>query len=189
MSDRLDHHRVNDEATLAAALRALPHVPPPCNAWPRLSARIQRRRRARRVACITVPAALAAGVALAFVGPQLATRARSLRPSVPRTAMAAPAARSPDVASLQTRSVRLQAWVATLDREGPPLNSEALATAVTLQDRIGLIDLQLSAARHRGTSASLWLQRIDLLQRLGMLHLRPYTVAREAPATHPIITL
>ena len=47
MHDRLDHHGMNDmndEASLTAALRALPASAPPQDAWRNLSARIGRRR-------------------------------------------------------------------------------------------------------------------------------------------------
>ena len=63
---------------------------------------------------------------------------------------------------------------------GVSLAGLAIAQAVALQDRIGLIDLQLSASPDRVISASLWQQRIELLQRLGALHLQPYAVADHA---------
>ena len=44
------------------------------------------------------------------------------------------------------------------------------------------IDLQLSAATDPAIRASLWQQRIALLQQLGLLHLQPYTVAERARA-------
>jgi hypothetical protein len=66
-----------------------------------------------------------------------------------------------------------------LDADGAPLNGRALAQAVALQDRIGMIDLQLSAARDPATLTDLWQHRITLLQRLGLLHLQPYEVAEQ----------
>ncbi|HEY8230462.1 MAG TPA: hypothetical protein VIG31_08420, partial [Rhodanobacteraceae bacterium] len=75
-----------------------------------------------------------------------------------------------------------QAWVQTLDRNGALLDGRQLTQAVALQDRIGLVDLQLSAARNPSTTADLWQQRITLLQQLGLLHLQPYLVAAQRPA-------
>lgn len=192
MHDRLDHHRMNEDAALAAALRALPAAAPPVEAWAQLVARTRRRRTARRILWTGLPAALAAGIALFIVWPQATlhrdapTPARIARSSAhPPTVQATPQHATPaaNVAALQTSSAQWQAWVQNLDRNGAPLDGRALASAVTLQDRIGLIDLQLSAARNPATTADLWQQRITLLQQLGLLHLQPYLVATQSSAT------
>lgn len=193
MHDRLDHHgmndNMNDEASLAAALLALPACEPPHDTWPALAAHLRRRRTVRKAVWFTLPAAFAAGIALAW--PHLHLRAplpapvRIAQPAAPgatRPSATKPSAIKPvtEVAALQTSSGQWQAWVQKLDRTGAPLDGRALATAVTLQDRIALVDLQLSAARNPATVASLWEQRITLLQQLGLLHLQPYMVAEQA---------
>ena len=185
MHDRLDHHGMNDEASLTVALRALPASVPPQEAWRNLSARIGRRRTVRRTVWFTLPAAFAAGVALAFAWPHLHLRAPSPPPA--RAAQAASSAKpdtqlAPDVVALQASSAQWQNWVQSLSHDGAPLDGRALASAVALQDRIGMVDLQLSAARSPATAAGLWQQRITLLQQLGLLHLQPYMVAEQ---THP----
>ncbi len=190
MHDRLDHHGMNggmnNEASLTAALRALPACEPPHDTWPALAAQLRRRRTLRKTVWFTLPAAFAAGIALAFAWPHLHLRAplpTPVRIAQPTAAAATrPSAAKPvtDVAALQTSSEQWQAWVQNLDRTGAPLDGRALATAVTLQDRIALVDLQLSAARNPATVASLWQQRITLLQQLGLLHLQPYLVAEQA---------
>ena len=197
MHDRLDHHGMNgmsDEAALAAALRALPSATPPEQAWRNLSARIGRRRSVRRTVWFTLPAAFAAGIALAFAWPHLHLRTPSPAPAhVAQTpATAKPEARRPlpDVAALQARSTQWQSWVQSLSRDGAPLDGRALASAVALQDRIGMVDLQLSAARDPATAAGLWQQRITLLQQLGLLHLQPYAVAEQTgPARNRVISM
>ena len=190
MHDRLDHHRMNEDTELAEALRALPAETPPADTWQRLASRTRRRRNVRLALWSGLPAALAAGIALAVVWPHLDLQrgmpapVRIAQPSTlpqataPETtpSHAAPAA---DLAALQASSRQWQAWVATLDRDGAPLDPQALAQAVSLQDRIGLVDLQLSAARDPASAAGLWQQRITLLQRLGLLHLQPYAVAQQ----------
>lgn len=190
MHDRLDHHRMNDEASLAAALRALPPCEPPHDTWPALAAQLRRRRAVRKTVWFTLPAAFAAGIALAFAWPHLQLRQSMPAPvriaspaaaNAPRDPHAAKPA-APDIAALQASSAQWQTWVQNLDRNGVPLDGRALASAVSLQDRIGVVDLQLSAARNPATVASLWQQRITLLQQLGLLHLQPYTVADQ---THP----
>lgn len=196
MHDRLDHHGMNDmndEASLTAALRALPAATPPQDAWQNLSVRIGRRRTVRRAVWFTLPAAFAAGIALAFAWPHLQLRAPMPPPArvaqTPATAKPATQA-APDVAALQASSAQWQTWVQNLSRNGAPLDGRALASAVALQDRIGMVDLQLSAARNPAAVASLWQQRITLLQQLGLLHLQPYTVAEQAhPARNSAIPM
>jgi len=199
MHDRLDHHGMNDmnemsdEASLAAALRALPASTPPQQAWRNLSARIGRRRTVRRTVWFTLPAAFAAGIALAFAWPHLHLRTPAPPPArvaqAPSTAKPATQPAS-DVAALQASSAQWQNWVQSLSRSGAPLDGRALASAVVLQDRIGMVDLQLSAARSPATAAGLWQQRITLLQQLGLLHLQPYMVAEQThPARNRVISM
>jgi hypothetical protein len=189
MHDRLDHHGMNemsDEASLAAALRALPASAPPHEAWRHVSARIGRRRTVRRTVWFTLPAAFAAGIALAFAWPHLHLHAPLSQAAriaqAPTTAQQPDTRPAADVAALQASSAQWQNWVQSLSRDGAPLDGRALANAVALQDRIGMVDLQLSAARSPAAAADLWQQRITLLQQLGLLHLRPYMVAEQ---THP----
>lgn len=191
MHDQFDQQRMKDEAALAAALRALPDAAPPPEGWERLSARIARRHRARTRLRVALPAALAAGVAIALAMPHL-WPAHAPQPSAPRVAQQAPApahASEAGLAALRTRSQHLQEWVRTLDHDGVPLTGDALAGAVALQDRIGLVDLQLSAATDPATRASLWQERNLLLQQLGLLHLQPYTVAEHTQATRNETTI
>lgn len=185
MHDRLDHHRMNEDAPLAAALRALPDSAPTPDVWPELAARIRRRRAMRKTVWFTLPAAFAAGIALVLAWPRVHSSAPSPVPGrVVQTPSAASAETAPGLAALQTSSRQWQAWVQNLDRDGAPLDGRQLAQAVALQDRIGLVDLQLSAARKPATLADLWQQRIALLQQLGLLHLQPYRVAEQAPTDH-----
>ena len=191
MHDAHDRQRMkgdSPDAALAAALRALPPASPPRDGWERIASRIARRRRTRNTVRIALPAALAAGIALVFGLPHM----RPTPAPAPRVALQQgnpPRAARSDLDALRARSQRLQAWVRTLDQGGAPLNGDALAGAVALQDRIGLVDLQLSAATDPATRASLWQQRIALLQQLGLLHLQPYTVAEHTRAVADSTTI
>lgn len=186
MHDRLDHNPMNDDASLAAALRALPTSTPMRDAWPQLASRIRRRGVVRKTIWFTLPAAFAAGMALTLAWPHLHRSASSPAPA--RVAMQssghAATSAAPDIDALQASSQQWQAWVQKLDLNGTPLDGRQLTQAVALQDRIGLVDLQLSAARNPSTTADLWQQRITLLQQLGLLHLQPYLVAAHRPANN-----
>ena len=178
MHDEARHQHVNGDPALAAALRALSAAVPPPDGWPQLAARIARRRRTRAMLRIAVPAALAASMAIAITLPHLwPARTPVAPPGVAQHAPVPARASGTELNALRAQSQRLQAWVQTLDRNGGPLNGDALAGAVALQDRIGLVDLQLSAATDPATRASLWQERNLLLQQLGLLHLQPYSVA------------
>ncbi len=187
MHDEFDRQRVNSDAALAAALRALPPSTPPRDGWERLAVRVGHRRRVRTTLRIAIPAALAAGVALA-IGLSHLQPAPSPTLRVAQQAATSHASGT-QLDALRMRSQRLQDWVQTLDRGGAPLDGDALASAVALQDRIGLVDLQLSAATDAATRASLWQQRIALLQQLGMLHLQPYAVAERTRDTRHDTTI
>ncbi|MGH8191222.1 MAG: hypothetical protein ACREP2_07220 [Rhodanobacteraceae bacterium] len=182
MHDGPDHHRMNewnDDDALATALRALPAAHSTPDAWPALAARIQRRRRARTTVWFTLPAAFAACLALALLWPRATLHAPAPVELAQPAGTAVQAPDDPNIAALQASSRQWQAWVQKLDADGAPLNGRALAQAVALQDRIGMIDLQLSAARNPATVGNLWQRRITLLQRLGLLHLQPYAVAEQ----------
>jgi hypothetical protein len=192
MHDGPDYHHMNDDnddASLAAALRALPATCPDRDAWPALAARIRRRRRTRRAVWFTLPPAFAACLALALLWPHGTAHAPTPVQHAQPTGAHVQAPADADLTALQASSRQWQTWVQNLDADGAPLNGNALAQAVALQDRIGMIDLQLSAARDPATLADLWQHRISLLQRLGLLHLQPYEVAEQGRShvTHTTI--
>ncbi|MGH8215080.1 MAG: hypothetical protein ACREPZ_05250 [Rhodanobacteraceae bacterium] len=192
MHDRPDHYRMNaenDDDALAAALRALPAAYSNRDAWPELAARIRRRRRTRRTVWFTLPPAFAACLALALLWPHGSVHAPAPVQLAQTAGGSTQAPAAADLAALQASSSQWQTWVQNLDDHGAPLNGRALAQAVSLQDRIGMIDLQLSAARDPTTLTDLWQHRITLLQRLGLLHLQPYAVAEHTRATPDETTL
>lgn len=195
MHDRLDHDpmkydpRKDDprdphEAALGAALRALPASAPGRDLWPEMAARVRRRGTVRKAVWFTLPAAFAAAIALTFAWPQFHRHAAppAFTPVVAQSSSHAATPVVNGIDALQASSQQWQAWVQKLDRNGAPLDGRQLTQAVALQDRIGLVDLQLSAARDPSTTARLWQQRITLLQQLGLLHLQPYLVASQRPA-------
>jgi hypothetical protein len=190
MHDRHDHDRMNDDAGLAVALRALPAATPPHDAWPLLAARARRARRRKHGWRIAIPAALAAALALAIVLPDWP--ARNAATTMPATAACADCGKAAPIAgdeaaaqAWRTRSQRLQAWVHELDDGGAPLGGVALARAAELEDQIGLVDLQLGAGADAATQATLWHQRVVLLEALAMVRLSPSALATSDPHAVP----
>ncbi|HEY0178396.1 MAG TPA: hypothetical protein VGC30_02050 [Dokdonella sp.] len=164
----------NPEAALSAALRALPDAAPQPDLWPALARELAPpRRRLRRA----LPAALAAGVALALA---LAYRA------VPRgdaPAAAAPAAiaaaPSSELDRLQLRSQALEHRIAGLAQT--PQEGRDLMAAVEIEDLIGLVDVQLDAARGDDDALPLWRQRVALLEDLATIRGGAYALAVAEP--------
>ncbi len=191
MQDRLDHHRMNDDAALGKALRALPAGAPARDTWPDLAARIRHRHVVRRTAWFSLPAAFTVGIALTLAWPYIHPRGPAPAPvRIAAQPAVADAGTAPKLDALQASSRQWQAWLQKLERNGAPLDGRQLSQAVALQDQIGLVDLQLSATRNPANAGDLWRQRIALLQELGLLHLQPYSVAaRTQPTRTPGTTM
>jgi len=173
MMNRTPNHPESDPAALGRALRNLPGHTPQDGTWQRIRARAERNRRRRRMARTVLPLALAASLLVALgVGHALhqhpsATLAGSRSDSP--AAHVAITNQGETLDQLQEHSMRLERWLAELRTHGAPLQGRALASAVGLQDRIGLVDLQLAAPGSSGDRRALWQQRIRLLQDLAML--------------------
>lgn len=172
MMNRTPFHHEHEPNALGKALRNLPGRAPDARTWERIRARAAARQRRRRLLQAGLPLALAASLLIAL-GIGYSLHARGPAP------LAGPAKASPakisvnqngvTLAQLQSHSMRLEQWLGELRASGAPLQGPALASAVSLQDRIGLIDLQLAAPGTAGDRRALWRQRIHLLQDLAML--------------------
>ena len=174
-----DGHAMNPTDPLATALRALPQATPPDDLHARLTRTLRARRTRRRW---LVPATLAASVVLGLLllgqpwtdrdpsGAQLAT-----------TSTPAPSANT-ELASLQAYSQRLESWLAEISDDAPRDARNLMATA-ELEDLVGLVDVQLSAARSASESLPLWRQRVALLEDLAAVRSEPFTLAAESART------
>jgi hypothetical protein len=159
--------RPND-AALAAALRALPDAAPMPDLWPELARSIDAgRRRPWRYA---LPVALAAGIALALVLPNLMHReATPAQPAAPVASVTAPAAeKSDELSQLHTRSQSLERWIAAVAARAPQDGRDLMA-AVEVEDLIGLVDVQLGGAHTDADALPLWRQRVALLEDLAAI--------------------
>ena len=204
------------EMKLGEALRALPLATPGRDGWPALAAQLASSRasarRPRRAWRYGVPLALAAGLALALVVPNLLRRSPS--PSVTTIATVAPATTSSTVngaigvdaanmtnatniqtqegaeaqlAAAQTRSQALERWLRDTRHAASPLPSQDLVAASEIENLIGLVDVELAAAPVR--ALPLWQRRVALLEDLTALRYSNYRLAETASTTASIDTL
>jgi hypothetical protein len=190
MSDR------NRQLNLAEALRALPLAAPERSAWPELAAKLQRNPvelRTERVRRFVVPAALAAALIGVFIFVQQPRESRtpeqtaSHTPAIPATVAPASASSSANstqadeksaaqLAALQQRSQNLERWLHDTGNAAAPLQGQDLAAATEIENLIGLVDVELAAPRE-AQDASLWQQRVALLEDLSALRYSNYQLA------------
>ena len=167
MSGRNALNDRSNDASLAAALRALPDAAPAPDLWPDLARSLEARR--RRPWRYAVPMALAAGIALALVLPKLANRdATAPQPATPVANVAAPAADIDELSQLHLRSQSLERWIAAVAARAPQDGRDLMA-AVEVEDLIGLVDVQLGGAHTKADALPLWRQRVALLEDLAAI--------------------
>lgn len=177
------------DTSLAAALRALPESAPQPDLWPELAQALLQRRR-RRVWRYVLPAAIAAGVAIALLLPRSAVR-EDTTPHVVSTPTTTPSPASQststqavpaqELAQLHQRSQTLERWIAAVAARAPQ-DSRDLMAAVEVEDLIGLIDVQLGGARGDGDALPLWRQRVALLEDLATIRGNAFALAENGDA-------
>ena len=191
MSDR----NARTELSLAQALRALPLAAPQRDGWQTLAAELapQMRKPARRR--FAIPAAIAAGVlALAAtlllarwherVPPQVATVAPAAASNVANSANVANGTNGnltavdpqAQLTALESRSQQLERWLSETRAAAAPLPGQDLAAVAELEDLIGLVDVELTAAPRRD-ALPLWRYRVNLLEDLTALRYSNYRLA------------
>lgn len=171
---------------LAHALRALPDAAPQPDLWPRLQRTLEQRRRWRRA----LPVALAAGLLAMVLMPRLLTHdaVAPVRHDPTASSAAVPATvhtgAATDIEALRVRSRMLERWIAAVSAHAPQ-DSRDLMAAVEIEDRIGLLDLQIDASRNPGEAAPLWRRRVDLLETLATVRAGAALAARSDASTTP----
>lgn len=173
-------HAMKPTDPLGAALRALPQATPPGDLRAQLARTLQARRTRR---CWRVPAALAASILLGLLllGRPWTDRGMSAsRTGVDLATKSVPAASvNTELASLQAYSQRLESWLAGISDDAPR-DGRNLMAAAELEDLVGLVDVQLSAARSASESLPLWRQRVALLEDLAAVRSEPFSLAAES---------
>ena len=172
MSDRDGTLNSDPDRALASALRALPDAAPQPDLWPDLARALHQRQHPRRARYL-IPAALAAGLALALLWPHAAIR--QTVPDAPPTVVVDTTARD-EITDLHQRSQALERWIAAVTARAPQ-DSRDLMAAIEVEDLIGLVDLQLGAARDNDDALPLWRQRVALLEDLATIRIGEYAIA------------
>ena len=179
MAGRNDLDTHSSDAALAAALRALPESAPEPDLWPELRRSLDTRRSRLRWR-YALPAALAAGIALAVLLPRWsAHEIEATRPTTPVSGIPATAsAMSPadELAKLHQRSRTLERWIAAVAARAPQDGRDLMA-AVEVEDLIGLVDVQLGGTRGDADALPLWRQRVALLEDLAAIRGNAFTLA------------
>jgi len=147
----------------AARLRALPALRPSRNQWNVIATRLAAEKRTRRRRWAAVGAvALAASVALAVVGRDLAK---------PKSADASEA-----IAAAMDRSQRLERTLERYKPDSRVVDGFTAGVAERIEDRIGAIDQQLQAAQlldqvqQQKVMLNLWRERVGLMGALVDVH-------------------
>jgi hypothetical protein len=181
---------MNTQESLARALRELPLDEPPADLFASIAASLQARRsRWRRL----IPLGLAAGVALGLLLVRGEWSALAPEPtalsSINASATLAEPSASSELQRLSEYSRRLETWLAATP-EGAPRDGRSLMAAAELEDLVGLVDMQLSAARDVDESLPLWRQRVALLEDLAAVRSEPAAfgvVATQGSELNPIL--
>ncbi|MGC8763788.1 MAG: anti-sigma factor family protein [Acidobacteriota bacterium] len=172
--------RLKELKAVREALRGLPALEPPRDLWPSL--RRQLPEAGPRAALKALWAAAAAAVLLGAVWLGL----KGFRLSAPEapvsTAAEGSAEPSPEeIAGLVAESQRLEAILKRLEAGAPVLKGSTAAAIAEIQDRIALVDLQISLLqgtnKDRTILARLWKERVGLLGSLVEMHLFRHAVS------------
>jgi len=151
-------------------LRELPELAPPAGVWERVLEAVGERAAARHFR----RRALAAATVIVFAASPLIYVATLDRAEPPTLFVAVQPARVPgegtSYAPLVAESARLERLLADLPAPRPLMAGTAAGTVVGLEDRIALIDAQLSYAAARDLAPpyreALWGERVELMNAL-----------------------
>jgi hypothetical protein len=178
MSDQRGTARMTTHTTLGDALRALPLATPPADGWSTLQSTLRGTiatpMRARRPWRTLLPAALAAGLAIAIL---LVPRGKEPEPTVAAVTTApAPSAKT-ELVRLRDQSQQWEDWLREVNRRPVPLHGSDLMAVTEIEDMIAMIDMQLAAGGDDAATTALWRQRVALLHDLGAIRTSAYSLA------------
>ena len=160
-----DGDGVNHPDAFGHALRALPLAVPPHDLWPALERSLAPARRRRWL----VPTALAASFLLGLVWMRTVPREAGDAAGAPNMPVATATTASPsEIEQLRAQSHQLERWLAARPAQSA-LDAPTLMAAAEVEDLVGFVDVQLSAARDNAEALPLWRQRVALLEDLALI--------------------
>lgn len=173
-------HEIERLQAMQRSLRELPQLEVPAGAWERILAAEQRVRTLRRRAVgafagLGAAAAIAVAALIYFVAAPSADNVRTVAASQwgngPWRFDAA--AKPATYADLVAESGRLERLLAELPPQAPAVRLGTMSTIVGLEDRIALVDEQLSYGDAVGLArpqrTALWSERVDLMSALVLV--------------------
>ena len=147
-----------EDSPLREALRALPLAAPSASALPALKARLAHRRR-ERLLRRWLPLAAAAAVCALALAPVLRQGAPDQPPPV--------AAVDSDLAALIAQNQVYESALRSAAFGGRAQSARTALAGAEIEDLIGMLDLELSAAGDDAQARDLWRQRLVLMQELA----------------------
>jgi hypothetical protein len=148
-----------DDVRLRDALRALPLVEPATCALPALQAKLARRQR-ERSRRRWLPLAAAAAIGVVALVPML-------RGGLAPTASPVGSALDADTAALIAQNQIYESALRSAAFSGRPLSARSAMAGAEIEDLIGMLDLELSAAPDDDAARALWQQRLALMHDLA----------------------
>lgn len=170
--------RLKELVAVRDGLRSLPSLDPPRDLWPSLERRLpeERPRPALKALWAAATAAVIFGtVWLGLKGFRLSP------PEAPQEAASEVPPAADEISNLMAESQRLEAILKRLEAGTPVLKGSTASAIAEIQDRIALVDLQISLLqgtnKDRSLLARLWKERVGLLGSLVEMHLYRHAVS------------
>jgi hypothetical protein len=148
-----------DDPRLREALRGLPTAEPRHSALPQLQARLARRKRQRALQR-WLPLAAAAAIGVLALFPLL-------RGGLPQPATPDDPGMDAATAALIAQNQVYESALRSAAFSGRPLSARSALAGAEIEDLIGMLDLELSAAPDADAAHALWQQRLALMQELA----------------------
>jgi anti-sigma factor RsiW len=170
--------RLKELVAVRDALRSLPVLDPPRDLWLSLERRLPEERPRQALKALWAAAAAAVLLGTVWLGLK---GFRLSPPEAPQEAASEALSTAAEISNLIAESQRLEAVLKRLEAGTPVLKGSTATAIAEIQDRIALVDLQISLLqgtnKDRSLLARLWKERVGLLGSLVEMHLYRHAVS------------